>query len=170
MIHVQPYGDHAAFRVLSRLDPADWAEACAIRGQPVSHLQLFAEWRAMSAGSVASWCLHATRTGQPFALVALSNTGQAGVAQAAALACDHAAHRAELLATVRLIRRRMPGFCADLGIHRIEARAWARHPRAMAFLLACGFGLEARMPGFGGDGREDFCQFACVPLPQPEET
>ncbi|MEM7317408.1 MAG: hypothetical protein AAF408_00150, partial [Pseudomonadota bacterium] len=100
------------------------------------------------------------RANQPFAVLALGNTGQAGVAQAALLARKHRRHARALVAACRQIRAEMPAFCSDLGIRRVEARAHAGHPRASRFLQSCGFAFETDMPGFGGDGRAVFRQFA----------
>lgn len=177
MIQFAPYDDLAAMQVLSRLDPWDWAEAEATRGAAVTHLQLFAEWRAMQAARVASWVAYddQTRT-RPFALLALAHTGQRGVAGAALLARDHRKFRRPLVMLARAIRERMPGYCAEAGIARIEARAWAGHPRASAFLSLVGFHHECDMPGFGRAGEETFRQFAwrmpevASPNPSPEMT
>lgn len=161
MIAIRPYSDLAAMQVLSRLDPWDWAEAEATRGAPVTHLQLFAEWRAMQAARLASWvAFDSEACDRPFALVALSHTGQRSVAGAALLARDHRRFRRPLVELARLIRNEMPGWCSDAGVSRIEARAWARHPRAGAFLSLIGFAHECDMPGFGHDGSETFRQFA----------
>jgi hypothetical protein len=161
MIALGPYSDDHAMAVLSRLDPWDWAEAEATRGAPVTHLQLFAEWRAMQAARVASWVVfdHETRT-CPFALLALAHTGQRGVAGAALLARDHRRFRRPLVELARRVRDGIAGYCAEAGIHRIEARAWAGHPRASAFLALTGFTHECDMPGFGRAGEETFRQFA----------
>ncbi|GGH36258.1 hypothetical protein SAMN05444007_108242 [Cribrihabitans marinus] len=161
MILAQPYDDHVAMAVLSCLDGDDLVEAQLVRGGYASHLALFADWRSLQPHCVLSLVLRDQRlAGQPFAVLAVSNTGQAGVAQAALLARPHRRHARALVATCRRIRTEMPGWCADLGIHRVEARAHAGHPRASRFLSACGFVHEADMPGFGADGRATFRQFA----------
>lgn len=159
MISARPYDDMAAFAVLRDLDAFDQLEAEAVRGARATHLAIFAEWRGMEPHRVASWVVQ-TAAGTPFAVVALANTGQAGVAGAAMLARDHARYRRELVQLARAIRTRMPSFAAQAGIHRIEARAWADHPRASQFLTMVGFRHEADMPGFGCDGHEMFRQFA----------
>lgn len=161
MITLRPYDDFAAMDVIRNLDPADQLEAEATRGARASHLAIWADWRAMQGALVASWVVE-TAAGTPFALVGLGNTGQGGVAQAAMLARDHHRFRRELVAVARSIRNSMPGFCDDLGIHRIEARAWAAHPRASTFLSLVGFHPETDMPGFGPGGTETFRQFAWV--------
>lgn len=161
MIATRPYSDEPAMQVLSRLDPWDWLEAEATRGAAVTHLQLFAEWRAMQAVRLASWVVFDDETcTRPFALVALCHTGQRGVAGAAMLARDHRKFRRPLVELARLIRDDLPGWAQDQGVTRIEARAWAGHPRASAFLALTGFRHECDMPGFGRAGEECFRQFA----------
>lgn len=184
MISPRPYADDAAMLVLSRLDAHDLLEAEAVRGAAVTHLALFGDWRAMQGAWIASWAVY-TRDegGEPFALLALAHTGQRGVAGAALLARDHRRFRRELVQLARLIRETMPGLARDLGLTRIEARAWARHPRASAFLSLTGFRHECDMPGFGRDGRDVFRLFAwtdpavsappsnrpALPRPEPKE-
>lgn len=182
MIALAPYDDMAAMAVLSRLDPHDHMEAEVVRGAGATHLALFAEWRAMEAARAASFV--ATRHGQPFALLALANTGQAGVGLACLLARDHGLYRMPLARLCVTVRRALPGWCAERGVHRIEARAWAAHPTASQLLIAMGFIHEADLPGFGSDGRAWFSQFAwlspdhsartpaCNPAPaiSPEEV
>jgi uncharacterized protein YjiS (DUF1127 family) len=161
MIDPRPYTDEAAMLVLSRLDPHDVLEAEAVRGEAVTHLSLFGDWRAMRGAWVAGWVVYTEmQGGEPFALLALANTGQRGVAGASLLARDHRRYRRPMVQLARLIRETLPDFAADLGITRIEARAWARHPRASAFLQLVGFSHECDMPGFGRDGTETFRQFA----------
>lgn len=161
MISARPYDDHAAMAVLSNLDPHDRMEAQLVRGTNASHLAIFADWRAMRAAHLVSLVLYdETLAHQPFAVLALAETGQAGVAQAALLSRSHRRFRRALVCAVRQIRGELPVFCADLGIHRIEARCWADHPRASQFLTACGFHHETDMPGFGATGRQTFRQFA----------
>ncbi len=163
MIEARPYDDHGAMAVLSRLDPDDLIEAQLARGGAVTHLALFADWRALQGARLVSLVLRATRQGRaPFAVLALAHTGQAGVAQAALLARSHDKFRRELVCALRQIRSRLPGVCAEAGIHRIEARSWAGHPRAGAFLSACGFVHETDMPGFGAGGADVFRQFAWI--------
>lgn len=159
MIEVRPYDDLAAMSVLSRLDPWDLMEAEAVRGAAVTHLALFADWRALQPFRLASWVI-LTGAAEPFALLSLTHTGQAGVAQAAFLARDHRRFRRELVEVARRIRTDMPAWAAEMGVARIEARAWARHPRASAFLTLTGFAHEADLPGFGPAGAETFRQFA----------
>lgn len=167
-IGVRPYDDHGAMAVFRDLDSADLREAMLVRGADVTHLGLFAEWRAMRPAWVAGHVL-TTRAagGAPFAVVAIVSTGQAGVAQAAFLARHHAWHRLSIARAGALIRAALPRFCAERGIHRIEARCWAQHPTARRFLDRLGFRLECVMPGFGPDGRADFLQFAFL-APQQE--
>lgn len=169
MITLAPYDDHAAMAVLSALDPMDHMEAQVTRGVSVSHLALFADWRAAQAGAILSLILRAGgEAGTPFAVLVLGNTGQAGVAQAAMLSRDHTRFRRPLIEAALLIRRDMPVFCAEQGIYRIEARSWANHPRAARFLQASGFQKEVEMAGFGGAGQNRFCQFSFT-APIPEE-
>lgn len=167
MINLRPFDDFAAMDVIRNLDPFDQLEAEATRGATSSHLAIWADWRAMQGATVKSWVV-STGAGTPFALVALGHTGQGGVAQAAMLARDHRRFRRELVALAVAIRDRMPGFCNELGIHRIEARAWAGHPRASTFLQLVGFKFETDMPGFGPRGTETFRQFAYVARAVPD--
>lgn len=174
MIEVRPYNDQSAMAVLSQLDPYDLMEAEATRGEAVTHLSLFADWRAMQGYRLASWVVFDDETCTcPFALVAVGHTGQRGVAGAALLARDHRRFRRPLLQLARLIRTEIPSWCNEAGVTRIEARAWASHPRASAFLKLIGFTHETDMPGFGRDGSQMFRQFAwtnprCL-APSPNE-
>jgi len=164
--------------VLSQLDPFDLLEAQFVRGAPVTHLALFADWRAMRCAWIASYILTTGRDGRrPFAVLAVGHTGQAGVAQAAFLARDHVRHRLAIGRAAVLIRDGLPPFMDAHGIARIEARCWADHPTAPGFLTRVGFKFEARLPGFGGAlASTTFLQFALVaPIPaaaaaNPEET
>lgn len=166
MITPIPFENLAGMAVLSRLDLNDLAEAQLIRGVRADHLDIFSDWRGMQAAAVLSLILTDDRRGGvPFAVLALGNTGQAGVGQAALLARDHARFGRALAEAGALIRRKMPAFCAELGIHRIEARCWAEHPTAARFLKLCGFHHDTDMPGFGPDGWTVFRQFAWT---QPE--
>ena len=164
MIQAQAYDPVLALDIFRRLDPNDWTEANAVRGyaRAASHLDLFAEWHGQVPHHVLSLILRETRHGQAFAVLALGNTGQSGVAQAALLARSHKTFRRALVSTARLIRSEMPKLCEEQGIFRIEARSWAGHPTANRFLAACGFQLEATMPGFGRGGCFVFNQFAWV--------
>ena len=159
-------------QVLYRLDPWDWAEVEAARGAPVNHLQLFADWRAMEPLRLGSWVVTCGPGREAFALLSLSVTGQAGVAAAALLARDHLAFRMPLGRLAVMIRAGLGDFCAGRGVRRIEARAWARHPRAATILAAAGFTHETDMPGFGPDGSEIFRQFAWLSksVASPSET
>lgn len=160
MITLRPYDDLAAFAVLKALDPHDQMEVEVTRGAAATHLALFADWRQMQGLAVASFVAHAGAFEVPFAVLMLTSTGQAGVASAALLARDHRQWRRPLAALALRVRREMPEFCARAGITRIEARAWAGHPRASTLLAAIGFHLEAEMPGFGRAGCHVFRQFA----------
>ena len=165
MIHARAYDELAAIAVFRGLDAHDLLEAQITRGRSASHLALFSDWHAIQGHAVLSLVVFTdpARGAQPFGLLMLGNTGQAGVAQAAFLARDHDRFRRPLAEAALEIRAIMPGFCRERGIHRIEARAWAGHPRAHRFLAAIGFQAEAMMPGFGADGGETFIQFAWVP-------
>jgi hypothetical protein len=167
MIELRPYDDLAAMAVLSRLDASDRMEAEVMRGAITNHLALFAEWRSMQPAAVLS--LVASVAGQPFALLMLVNTGQHGVASAALLARDHARYRRPLAQFAAAIRRDMPRYCADRGIHRIEARAWDDHPTASSLLAVLGFKHEANMPGFGPRGTVTFRQFAWLTPSRPAD-
>ncbi|MGR3822676.1 MAG: hypothetical protein ACU0A5_08870 [Salipiger marinus] len=160
MIHAGPYEDHAALDILRALDPSDYREAVLARGAEASHLALFAEWRAAQAVGVVSHLLR-TDTGRPFALLTVVLTAR-GVAQAALLSRSHDKFRMPLARAAVEIRRRLPGWAAGAGIHRLEARCWADHPTAPGFLRACGFRFEAETPGYGPDGRAVFLQFAWI--------
>lgn len=171
MIEARPFDDLTAMAVFRDLDPMDRIEAELIRGASCTHLGLFADWRAAQAGAVLSRVILTgpERGARPFAVLVLGHTGQAGVAQAALLARQHRAFRRELAALARVIRQRMPDFCAELGIQRIEARCWAGHPSASRLLAAVGFAHECDMSGFGGAGRVIFRQFAWTAATQPLE-
>lgn len=161
-VHAQTYSDLAAMSVLSRLDPMDHLEAEMTRGRAVSHLAIFADWHAMEPARVVSLVLctgHAAAP-VPFAVLGLSLKGEAGVAQAALLSRDHTKFSRALIAACLLIRQKMPAFCKEHGIRRIEARSWAGHPRAARFLTSSGFRFETSMAGFGPDGTAEFRQFA----------
>lgn len=151
MIGLQPYDDHGAMAVFRHLDPYDLIEAQLVRGEAVTHLGLFGDWRAMHGAWIASLIL-TTRAdgGTPFAVLAVGHTGQAGVAQAAFLARDHIRYRVPIARAGVLIRQRLFGFMAERGIRRLEARCWADHPTAPTFLSQLGFRQEAEMIGFGG--------------------
>ncbi|PWE50075.1 hypothetical protein DEM26_08985 [Thioclava sp. NG1] len=170
MIQVRPYEDFAAHAVLSRLDPMDQLEAEVVRGGHEPPLAIFADWRAANAARLISTVL-LTDVGTPFAVLGLSHTGQAGVAQAALLARDHTKFRRPLAEAALRIRKEMPVFAEEFGVHRIETRSWVQHPSGARLLVACGFHLEATMPGFGPLGDHAFHQFAWVApynTPAPE--
>lgn len=160
MILVDEYDDLAAMAVLRNIDPCDRLEAQAVRGEVVTHLSLFGDWRAARSLHVLSLVIRDQRSHEAIALLALANTGQHGVASAALVARNHQRYRRQLAALARVIRSDMPGFARKAGIFRIEARAWASHPRASKFLQLVGFTHECVMPGFGRDGSEQFVQFA----------
>lgn len=159
MITARPWEDLAAVAVFRQLDAADHLEAELVRGAPAQGLGLWADWRAVAGHRLLDLVLH-TGAGTPFAVLGLSHTGQAGVASAALLARNHARFARPLAQAVVLIRARMPAWCADTGVRRIEARSWTGHPTAGRLLSAIGFAAEADMPGFGGDGSVKFTQWA----------
>lgn len=159
MIAVRPYDDMTALLVFQRLDPMDQMEADLLRGSASAALQLWADWRGVQPYRILSFV--ALTPGQtPFAVFGLSHTGQAGVAAAALLARDHLRYRREMVQLVRLIRTHLATECKERGIHRIEARAWADHPRAAGLLRALNFTHECDMPGFGLTGQVIYRQFA----------
>lgn len=162
MIRISTYDDMAAMVVLRDLDPQDRLEAEAVRGEVVSHLSLFGDWRAARGYHLLSLVIRASPSDEPVALLALANTGQHGVASAALVARNHRRYRRQLAALARLIRKELPRFASEAGIFRIEARAWASHPRASKFLSLVGFTHEVDMPGFGRGGTETFRQFAWI--------
>lgn len=172
-LRLTPWQDEAGHAVLTRLDAHDLMEATLVRGGPVTGLALWADWRAMEPYRIASLIACRGATGTPFAVFGLVNSGQAGVAEAALLARDHAACRFDLARLCVTLRRAMPGWCAERGVRRIEARAWTCHPTAARLLRALQFHAETVMPGFGPDGRHSFAQFAwiapaCFPPPSEE--
>lgn len=170
MIELAPYSEVAALAVFRQMDHHDLMESRLIRGTAAHYLQLFAEWHAAQAGLVLSMVVKDLgRGGAPFAVMALGNTGQSGVAQAALLARDHQRFRRPLARTGLEIRRRLPDFCAELGIHRIEARCWRDHPTAARFLRGCMFKHDCDMPGFGPRGAFTYSQFAWT-HPDPDQT
>lgn len=169
MITVRPYDDMTALPVFQRLDPMDQLEADLVRGSSSAGVQLWAEWRGVQSWRILSFV--ALTAGQtPFAVFGLSHTGQAGVASAALLACDHGRYRRELVQLARMIHTHLADECAAQGIHRIEARAWADHPRAAALLRALGFDHECDMPGFGLTGQVTYRQFAWLSAKHPAAT
>lgn len=172
MIEARPFEDLAAWSVFQRLDPHDHLEAEFVRGASATPLALFCDWRNAVGIHCVSLIAHtdAKRGSIPFAVFALANTGQAGVAQGALLARSHETFRRPLGALASRIRAQFPQYCAELGIHRIEARCWSNHPTAASLLRAIGFRHECDMPGFGKTGRITFRQFAwtspavCAPI------
>lgn len=168
MIRTVPFEDLAAKAVIDRLDPADHLECELVRGSAATGLAIWADWRAMEGYRLASFVALAGTV--PFAVFGLSNTGQAGVAQAALLARDHLAFRLPLARLAVMIRHALPDYAARGGIHRIEARSWAEHPRAPWLLRGLGFRQECEMRGFGLTGAISFRQWAWLAaerLPAP---
>lgn len=161
MIRVRPFDSLSAIAVFRQLDPSDQLEAELVRGAPSPALDLFADWRAATRGSLMNLVAE-TAGGTPFAVLTLAHSGQYGVAEAALLARDHARFRRPLAELALAIRQRMPDWCAEQGVRRIEARTWAGHPTAARLLAAIGFACEADLPGFGPDGRQHFRQFAWI--------
>lgn len=161
MIIARPFTDLSAMAVFRQLDPSDHLEAELIRGAPAHALGLFADWRAASRACLLNLCIE-TSTGTPFAVLALAHTGQAGVAEAALLARNHARFARPLRELAATIRAELPKWCAEHGIHRIEARCWAGHPSAARLLSLIGFRAEADMLGFGQTGQITFRQFAWI--------
>ncbi|MBR9765471.1 MAG: hypothetical protein GYB53_18605 [Rhodobacteraceae bacterium] len=172
MIDLRPFREDDAMQVFRHLEPMDHIEAELVRGASASHLRLFADWCAVQGAQVVSLvlCTRPGPAGVPFAVLGLGHTGQAGIAQAALVARDHQRFRHSLGQAAVLIRRRMPAFCAEAGIRRIEARCWEGHPSAARFLTLCGFHRECLMPGFGGYGHVAFEQFAWIASPPDQET
>ncbi len=162
MIRISDYEDLAAMAVMRDIDPFDRLEAEAVRGEVVSHLSLFGDWRAARGWHAVSLIVRAQPSDDPIALLALANTGQHGVASAALVARNHRRYRRQLAALARKIRLEMPKIARDAGIFRIEARAWASHPRASKFLHLVGFTHECTMSGFGRGGTEQFRQYAWI--------
>lgn len=164
-LHLAPFEDLAAKVVFDRLDVNDHLECELVRGQPATPLALWADWRSVEPLRLASFVVHAG--GVPFAVFGLSHTGQAGVAAAALLARDHACWRLPLARLALTIRRHLPAFAAERGIHRIEARSWDAHPMAPRLLCGLGFRTECRMPGFGLTGAHVFRQWAWLAAEHP---
>jgi hypothetical protein len=159
MIQLRPYDDLSAMVVIERLDAHDRLEAEIVRGAATTYLRLFADWQAQEAVRITS-LMAFTPAAKPFAIFALSNTGQAGVAEAALLARDHRQFRRPLAELGLMLRAGIPDFARRMGIHRIEARAWSKHPTAGRLLESLGFRAEADMPGFGATGAEVYRQYA----------
>lgn len=167
MIQVRPFQALSAMVVFRQLDTSDHLEAELVRGAPALALELFGDWWAVRGNCILNLVVQ-TPAATPFALLALANTGQAGVAQAALLARDHARFRRPLAELGAAIREQMPVWCAERGVHRVEARAWTDHPSACKFLSQIGFRAECDMPGFGPSGAVTFRQFAWLaPRPDP---
>ena len=166
-IQARPYADLDAMAVFRQLDPMDQVEAELARGAPVTALSLFADWRAMEPHRPLSFVALTSpaRGAHPFAVFGLINTGQAGIAAAALLARNHVKFRRPIAELAAAIRRDLPAYARDAGIHRIEARSWFDHPTASALLSALGFDHECDMPGFGRTGTVVFRQFAWVARP-----
>lgn len=164
MIRVRPFDSLSAIAVFRQLDPSDQLEAELVRGAPSPALDLFAGWWAVSRASLLNLVAE-TAAGTPFAVLALAHTGVHGVAEGALLARDHARFRRSLAELAAAIRARMPAWCAEHGVQRIEARCWAGHPTAARLLAAIGFDHDADLPGFGPGGRATFRQFAYVAAP-----
>lgn len=162
MIQLRPYDNLSAQAILTRLDPADLAEAALLRGGEVDGLDLFADWRASAAFWIGSRVAVTApaRGSRPFAVVAVTRASAPGIAHAALLARDHGRFRRELVMLARKLAADMPAWAAHHDLTRIEARSWAGHPRAAALLSAVGFRAECIMPGFGPDGREELIQWA----------
>jgi len=156
--------DLPAFEVFKHLDPNDHHEAEVARGLRQTHLSLFADWRAAMGRAVLARVISETRAGgdHPIGVLGLFATGLAGVAEAAFLARDHALYRPQITATALMIRHQLDQVAAPIGLHRIEARCWAGHPTASAFLTAIGFQHETDQRGFGVSGAETFRVFAWV--------
>lgn len=159
MIQLRPWDDLAAYAVFRALDACDLMEAELVRGQACGGLGLWADWRSLEPLRLASF-VALTAGGTAFAVFGLVNSGQAGVAGAALLARDHRTFRQPLARLALALRDELPGFARARGVHRIEARSWSDHPSAPRLLTALGFRREARMPGFGQDGRTEFHQWA----------
>lgn len=156
--------DLPAFEVFKHLDPNDHREAEVARGIDQTHLSLFADWRAALGQMVLARVISERRASaeHPFALLGLTYTGLAGVAEAAFLSRDHALYRRQVAVAAILIRETLPTIAQQLGLHRIEARCWAKHPTAAQFLDAIGFAHETDQLGFGVTGAETFRLFAWV--------
>lgn len=161
MIQLRPFDSLSAIAVFRQLDASDQLEAELMRGAATPALDLFADWRGAARGCLLN-LVALTGGGTPFAVLALAHTGVYGVAEAALLARDHARFRRPLAELAVAIRARMPGWCLEQGVHRIEARSWAGHPTAARLLQSIGFDCEADLPGFGPGGRHHFRQFAWI--------
>lgn len=159
-----PFSDLAAFQVFKMLDPMDHMEAELARGCDLTHLALFADWRAAEPVRVLSLVLSERRGSdkRPFAVLGLNRTSHAGVVEAAFLSRDHRVNRRAIAEAALLIRDGIKAFADQLGLHRIEARCWADHASASRFLVSLGFRHECDMPGYGVDGAVTFRLFAWV--------
>lgn len=157
-----PWSDDLGRIVFDDLDLHDFREAGVVRGEAVRSMTIWADWRSVRSLRIVdviavSRPVHGAR---PFAVFAIANTGIAGVAEASLLTRAVPTWGREIARLAVHLRRAMPAFCADLGIHRIEARSWAGHPTGGRLLEACGLRLEARLSGFGASGQETFDQHA----------
>lgn len=168
MIRLGPWNDLDGRAVFDRLDPADLTECQLICGTAAGPLSVWADWRAAEPARLVSYVAYHGPT--PFAVFGLSNSGQAGVAEAALLARDHARWRLPLGRLAVMIRRGLPVYLADMGIHRVEARSWADHPTAPRLLAGLGFAAECRMRGFGLTGGAIFTQYALLAVPGPDPS
>lgn len=162
MIQTRAYDDALAEAVFRRLDVNDHIEAEMALASSIAPLALWANWRAVQGICAASFVLlTAPNAGaRPFAVAQLVATGQGGVVSGAFLARNHAQFQRPIAEAVALIRMKLPAFCQDHGIRRIETRCWAGHPTASRLLEHLGFTLETDMPGFGPNGAHVFRQFA----------
>ena len=159
---IVPWSDDLGTRVFDDLDENDMAEAMIDRGAAVSSRGLWADWRATRGTRLLDVIAVSTvrRGCKPFAVFAVAHSGRAGVGDVALLTRHVPDWRMEIGRLAAGLRIAVPAFCADLGIHRLEARSWTGHPTGGRLLVACGFPVECRLHGFGPDGRETFDQHA----------
>ncbi|WP_284262481.1 hypothetical protein [Roseicyclus amphidinii] len=162
MIELLPYQPDLAAAVFRDLDPWDRLEAEAVRGAPQHYLGLFGDWHAVARQHLATVVL--ARRGplglRPFAVAGLANTGTAGLAEVAFLASDHRKHRWSIGRAAVQFRPLFLEACQNGGISRVEARCWADHPTAPAFLAHFGFSHQCDLPGTGRGGAYTFRLFA----------
>jgi hypothetical protein len=161
-VYLTPYEDAAAMAVLRQIDGADREEALRVTPALACHYTLFAAWRGMAVLPGTSQIAMTRRCYQPFAVFAASPAGAQGVASVSLLSRDHARFRRELAELTAHFRARLPELMEQHGIHRLEVRSWADHPRAAGLLRAMGFQPEATCRGFGAEGADVFVQWAQV--------
>jgi hypothetical protein len=154
-----------ALAVLEDLDRHDLAEAGVNMGRclrPLEALTAFQFGAGAGHDVRVAWAMRADAPMEPFAILSVIRADTAGVAGAGLIARDHRKWRRALAALAVQIRDRLPGYMAERGLTRIEARSWVRHPTGGHLLVAMGFHHEVLMRGFGPKGAEAFHLFSRI--------